>query len=153
MEPTTNAASKRRRTTRSFHQSPRTAWIDSHTFTELEAMAGREGRSEQLRELTTALKRRVDRALETKASYLVEILGQRDPGPYRVEYWDKRARAIETTRLCNGFTTEDKPLSKTVESILGPQRDDDEWKQAAEIVHDVVEPRVQQQTQARSLRR
>jgi AAA domain len=135
------------------HRDARATFLDSHTFIELEVMVAREGRPKQIRELTNSLTRRVDRALEMKASYLVEMLGQRDSNAFLGEYWDKRARAIETTRLRNGFTTEDKPFTKTVESILGPQRNDDEWQQAAEIVHDAIEPRLQQQTQARSIRR
>jgi hypothetical protein len=120
---------------------------------ELEAMLSREGRPEQLRELTTALARRVDRAIETKASYIIELLGERQTGAILGPLWDQRARAIETTRLRNGISTDHKPVANAVESILGPTRDDAEWKQAAEIINDAIEPPVQQQTRSQSLRR
>jgi hypothetical protein len=116
-------------------------------------MLSREGRPEQLRELTTALARRVDRAIETKARYIIELLGKRQTGAILGSLWDQRARTIETTRLRNGITTDNKPLANTVESILGPKRHDAEWKQAAEIINDAIEPPVQQQTRSRSLRR
>jgi hypothetical protein len=131
----------------------REAWIDSRTFLELEAMLSREGRPEQLRELMTALARRVDRAIETKASYIIELLGERQTGAILGPLWDQRARAIETTRLRNGIGTDNKPLTNTVESIVGPKRGDAEWKQASEIINDAIEPPAEKQTRSRSLRR
>lgn len=135
------------------HRIAREAWIDSRTFLELEAMLSHEGRPEQLRELTTALTRRVDRAIETRASYIIETLGERQTGTVLGPLWDQRARAIETTRLRNGISTDDKPLANTVESILGAKREDAEWKQAAEIINDAIEPPAEKQTRSRSLRR
>ncbi len=81
------------------------------------------------------------------------MLGERQTGTILGPLWDQRARAIETTRLRNGISTDDKPLANTLESILGPKRDDAEWKQAAEIINDAIEPPAQKQTRSRSLRR
>ncbi len=77
------------------HRIAREAWIDSRTFLELEAMLSSESRPEQLGELTTALTRRVDRAIDSKASYIIELLGERQTGTILGPLWDQRARAIE----------------------------------------------------------
>lgn len=77
------------------HRIAREAWIDSRTFLELEAMLSGEGRPEQIRELTTALTRRVDQVIDTKASYIIKLLGERQTGTILGPLWDQRARAIE----------------------------------------------------------